>query len=1250
MKNFFTLISLILISIQSFGQCDGYITAIQNNCSYYTWVNAYDLPVIEVNPLQAYLWDFGDGTTSNTTYYQAHTYENPGTYNVHLTVLLGPCAGMEFDTTIEIVACECPTAIEVTLDENAMTQCSSYNIELISSNSVFLDDYTAEWDFGDGTSETTTDNFYSLEHTYENEGIYIIQCDFSGLNCPPNTVFTDTIEVAFCESQCFPYNGLSYMQSPNDCNEVELYMDFIPQVDWYVNSEFVGNGYLITANIPEGNNELCIGLEPQIGCPLGDLYCEEIIIECEDDCPTQEDFYTGMVSNMCNYWEFEIGEYSEGVSVTWEFGDGTSEVSGHYATHLYEEDGTFNVSATYISPGCPEGTVLSYTIDVSCEVECSIYIEVMAYECATTLIAYPNAPGTFEWYIDDVYAGSEPSVTIEDEGVHYYCVVFESDECENSIGECNEVFVSCPEPCPTIYDFYAAMVSNMCNYWEFEIGEYTEGVQITWDFGDGQTAVSGNYMTHLYETNGSYIVTANYSSTNCPEGVDISYTVNVNCAEVCQLDVAIEQDDCNIVLIAITEANADFEWYIDDVYYGASNEVEFIAEGNGSHYYCVSIYSEECDNVLEYCGDFLITGCEEACPTQEDFYAGTINGICDYWEFEIGSYSEGETAVWFYGDGASDTTGHFTTHLYEDPGVYTVEVHYSSNDCTPTQVFTYEIVVDCENQCPNNDYLYGYNLGGDCMSWDFGVEGSLNADCSWFFGDGTYIEDGPIISHTYETGGFYTVSVFYNSDLCPGGVYLEMVIEVQNCAEECYIDVEYSTEDCLNYTFTANTNSTNGTVQWYFDGYYAGDGFDMDMIYTVEGSHNYCAVYESPNCMNIIEACGDFIVDFTDCSECTVVDIAIDSDVEAGGPSGVNWMIFSYDTGNVDESGDCLFDNENTYCDPSVCLPDGCYQMVLYIGYSTDWTGLTSAPYINGEELEIYNISSDCECGIITYDFSINSDCVENDECTLDVFVEEVEEGVFNFTSTAPDDVALLWTMGDGNYITQGNPTGYVYNEPGTYEVCASYQSELCTDNVVQCVTIIVEEESCTEVTITIGADVSENEIELIQFYMATEGFEYEGTVPLTSFTEEVAMTYCVPDGCYELTFVPNDGLFSLLNLSVTATINGIEIASLEGINGTEEVTLQLPVNDDCTNGLENLNEIATFTIAPNPARESITITTNDTQSVMTIYNSLGSKVMSTKLNNMSETIDISTLSVGLYQVKITNGTYQNSKKLIIQK
>jgi gliding motility-associated-like protein len=115
-------------------------------------------------PIQSYAWSFGDGTGSSAIN-PNHQYTYPDTVFHNVTLVATNIAGC-VSTKIQRLAWV-PKPI-FPLDLNNDTACVNFSAGNIPSIYYPIDDYTFQWDFGEGT----TSNQFLAEHEYTQSGIY----------------------------------------------------------------------------------------------------------------------------------------------------------------------------------------------------------------------------------------------------------------------------------------------------------------------------------------------------------------------------------------------------------------------------------------------------------------------------------------------------------------------------------------------------------------------------------------------------------------------------------------------------------------------------------------------------------------------------------------------------------------------------------------------------------------------------------------------------------------------------------------------------------------------------------------------------------------------------------------------------------------------------------------------------------------------------------------------------------------------
>jgi gliding motility-associated-like protein len=112
-----------------------------------------------------YIWDFGDGNTSNDPNLSQYTYTNAGTYTVSLTASIGTCVKQEVR---QITIYPIPPIVDFEYDPEV--GCSPHTVNF-TNLSQFADPNTYLWNFGDGQGSSTVAN---PTYTYFEPGIYTV--------------------------------------------------------------------------------------------------------------------------------------------------------------------------------------------------------------------------------------------------------------------------------------------------------------------------------------------------------------------------------------------------------------------------------------------------------------------------------------------------------------------------------------------------------------------------------------------------------------------------------------------------------------------------------------------------------------------------------------------------------------------------------------------------------------------------------------------------------------------------------------------------------------------------------------------------------------------------------------------------------------------------------------------------------------------------------------------------------------------
>lgn len=133
------------------------------------------------DPVTQYAWNFGDGATQNSTAAAVtHQYNNPGAYNVTVTVTTRQGCSASL-TAGQLVRAGTPPA-NVSFTATPGTACAGTPVRLLAT-ATNADSYS--WDFGDGTTQESTSN--DITHAFQSNGNITVQMRAGKNGCYTNS-------------------------------------------------------------------------------------------------------------------------------------------------------------------------------------------------------------------------------------------------------------------------------------------------------------------------------------------------------------------------------------------------------------------------------------------------------------------------------------------------------------------------------------------------------------------------------------------------------------------------------------------------------------------------------------------------------------------------------------------------------------------------------------------------------------------------------------------------------------------------------------------------------------------------------------------------------------------------------------------------------------------------------------------------------------------------------------------------------
>ena len=349
-------------------------------------------------------WDLGPGGT-HTTATVTHTYSDPGSYDVLLTVTSPE--GCVKDSLFEDLITVHPLPL-VSFTADTLSGCIGLEV-LFTNTSTVAGVPQCTWDFGDGNSSTDC----TVQHTYTSPGHFDVTLEVtSGDGCTSVLTQPQLITVMPTPDPAMTYHPAS------GCIPLEVrFSNQTPDLAHQTAYWDLGNGSTSTEVDPEatyttpGQFTVSLTMTNELGCSATITETDAITayglplvtfsVEPDSGCaPLPVAFSNTTDPGM-------IG------SCTWAFGDG--EQSAECATeHIYRDAGDYTVSLTVTSPaGCDGDTTIHHLVHVDPKPTANFAFNPMDADLFNTAIDFQDlsSPDVVEWHWD--LPPAEPSTASE---------------------------------------------------------------------------------------------------------------------------------------------------------------------------------------------------------------------------------------------------------------------------------------------------------------------------------------------------------------------------------------------------------------------------------------------------------------------------------------------------------------------------------------------------------------------------------------------------------------------------------------------------------------------------------------------------------------------------------------------------------------------------------------------------------------------------------------------------------------------
>ncbi|MFT5246526.1 MAG: hypothetical protein ACI9RU_002770 [Litorivivens sp.] len=809
-----------------------------------------------------------------------------------------------------------------------------------------------------------------------------------------------------------------------------------------------------------------------------------------------------------------------------------------------------------------------------------------------------------------------------------------------------------------------------CGLMIFTASGFEPGTQLFWTINGDAYLEGTDVVTIQFESNDPAEVCVSYETMACPDGVFWCDNFTPSICEACPEDTFMdESEDCGCYSFEIGSfaegENVTWDFGDGTILFNEGHFIEHCYSQNGSFTVIAEYSSQNCGGETYTLGAAEVE-CAAACnETSVEFESDTEAGgptslnwviydsmdniieegecsfsneqmLCDAVPcLEDGCYNLEITSVGIEIEGNEE----FSLTL-GDPVTYVGDTDFNEIDGNYQSSFNFGINTDCNPCSISGDYDQI-----DTDSYLFEVEVPEGFAVSWYIND-DFIADGTALDYTF-TPGEYTICAFHESIDCPLWWCVDIVVsENGTCPEDSgYVVLD----DCGCFGFEIGSFVEGESVVWITStGEVIEDaGHYQEICFEENGNFTVTALYSSPTCTEEEYA---FVVDIDCFFPCTEVDFAFDSDVSQGGPFNVQYIVTDQN-GETWESGACAFSGDIESCDATDCLPPGCYTVDLYAGDPLDNSNnFETGVFINGSEIDWFEGPTYDGNFHMQYAFSVDGGC-EAGACSLEIQYDQFNGLNYNFTAEASDlSAEISWSFGDSTFGT-GSFNSHTFPGPGEYEVCASYETDLCPEGVTECVTLYIEEEACTFVSVTISAELTGNDTDLLEFVLESEGVEIEGEWPLIAGAGTMSFDFCLEDGCYTLAVDPASAILANFIDIVITDEQGNELNGLIfGTGDSDELIIEFGVNTDCEDSVDEL-ERGNVSVFPIPASDNLQINLADFDgaSAYTLIDANGKLVKNGLFNGVSHTISVSYLSSGVYFLRVIGTTHTSTVRVVVE-